>query len=194
MAISFRTDVTRAAMVLLLSAAVSGCCKDRCDYLLPLEPQPVGTISDEIWKGQEVNAEASDFVVHEHEFEGNTSRLNPAGQSHVRQIAARMDETSFPIIVELSSMSRDENDQYGYPVHNNHELDARRREYIVSTLTALGAHNVDDRVIVGPTLTPGYEQFEAESAYRRGIGSFGRRGGFGGIGGGVGGFGGFGGP
>lgn len=190
--IRFRTSLSQAVGAMLLAAAVSGCCKDRCDYLMPLEPQPVGAISDPIWQAQETNAEASDFVIHEHEFDGNTSRLNGAGQSHVRQIAARMDETSFPIIIELSSMTRREEDRHGYPIHGDHELDVRRREYIVATLTSLGAHNVDDRVIVGPALTPGFEQFEAESAYQRGFGPA-RNSGFGSASG-FGGFGGFGGP
>lgn len=172
----------------LLALLTVGCCKDKCAYMQPLEPAPLGTISDQVWRAQETNAEASDFVIHEHEFNGNTSRLNSAGESHVRQVAARMDETPFPVIIELSSMSRREGTKHGFPVHGDPELDKRRRELIVHTLTALGAQDVDNRVIVGPALAPGFEQSEAETAYYQGInggsnsgGGGGRgRGGFGG--------------
>lgn len=172
----------------LLALLTVGCCKDKCAYMQPLEPAPLGTISDQVWRAQETNAEASDFVIHEHEFNGNTSRLNSAGESHVRQVAARMDETPFPVIIELSSMSRREGTKHGFPVHGDPELDQRRRELIVHTLTALGAQDVDNRVIVGPALAPGFEQSEAETAYYQGInggsnsgGGGGRgRGGFGG--------------
>jgi hypothetical protein len=173
----------------LLALLTVGCCKDKCAYMQPLHPAPLGTISDQVWRAQETNAEASDFVIHEHEFSGNTSRLNSAGESHVRQVAARMDETPFPVIIELSSMSRRDGTKHGYPVHGDPELDKRRRELIVHTLTALGAQDVDNRVIVGPALTPGFEQSEGETAYYRGInagrnGGGGGRGGFGGGGGG----------
>lgn len=183
-----RTRLTSAVITGLLAVTAAGCCKDKCAYMQPIEPTPVGTISDNIWKLQETNAEASDFVIHEHEFSGNSSRLNDAGESHVRQIAARMCETPFPVIIESSSMSRREGTQHGFPVHGDHALDQRRRDVIVATLTSLGAHDVDSKVIVGPALTPGFEQFEAESAYHRGINGAGGRGGFGGgFGGGLGG-------
>ena len=174
----------------LLALLTVGCCKDKCAYMQPLEPAPLGTISDQVWRAQETNAEASDFVIHEHEFNGNTSRLNSAGESHVRQVAARMDETPFPVIIELSSMSRREGTKHGFPVHGDPELDKRRRELIVHTLTALGAQDVDNRVIVGPALAPGFEQSEAETAYYQGINGGSNSGGGGGGGGGRGGFGG----
>lgn len=195
MPITNRARLTSAAATGLLALISVGCCKDKCAYLQPIEPAPLGAISDNIWKIQETNAEASDFVIHEHEFDGNTSRLNAAGESHVRQIAARMCETPFPVIIEISSMSRRESDTHGFPVHNDEELDKRRRELIVHTLTALGGHDVDERVLVGPALTPGFEQFEAESAYHRGINGASNQGGLsggGGLGGGgLGGGGGF---
>ena len=164
-----RARLMPAATCGLLALLTVGCCKDKCAYLQPLEPAPLGTISDNVWRIQETNAEASDFVIHEHEFSGNTSKLNAAGESHVRQIAARMCETPFPVIIEMSSMSKREGDVHGFPVHNDKELDQRRRELIVHTLTALGANDVDNRVIVGPALTPGFEQFEGEAAYQRGF-------------------------
>lgn len=187
-----RASLMPAATCGLLALLTVGCCKDKCAYLQPLEPAPLGTISDNIWKIQETNAEASDFVIHQHEFNGNTSRLNSAGESHVRQIAARMAETPFPVIIESSSMSKRDSDVHKFPVHGDDDLDRRRRELIVHTLTALGANDVDNRVIVGPALTPGFEQFEGEAAYQIGFTPYGAGGGQGrGNAGGFGGAGGF---
>lgn len=174
----------------LLSLLTVGCCKDKCAYMQPVDPTPLGCISDQAWKTQELNAEASDFVIHEHEFTGNTSKLNALGESHVRQVAARMQETAFPVIIESSSMSRREGDEHGFPVHNDLALDQRRRELIVHTLIELGAKDVENKVVVGPALTPGYQLVEGEAAYYQSLRGFsnssnqgGNRGGGGGGGG-----------
>ena len=183
------------ASVILLGLLISGCAKDQSKYhgsVLP--PDPLGTISDPIWQQQEANAEASDFVIHEHEFVGNSVRLNNAGEQHVQQIAARADEVPFPILVEPSSMSRRKSDRYGFPVHPNAELDKRRRDVIVRALTKMGVDDAARRVTISPALTPGFEHFEAERAYQSGFSIQGNRGsgGFGGVSGGFGGgFGGF---
>jgi hypothetical protein len=118
---------------------------------------------------------------------GNTPRLNKGGEEHVKQIAARVADLPFPIIIEQSSMSPPADDPEGIPVHGNDELDARRRLVIVSALSSYGLSDAEKRVVIAPALTPGFDGFEAERAYQNG---FSRRG-FGGFGGG--GFGGFGG-
>jgi len=196
--------ILAAATAASLLSLAGGCCRNVCNAVPP--PAPLGTISDGIWQAQETNAEASDFVIHEHEFIGNTAHLSPAGEQHVKQIAVRvrggngMPPAPFPVLIEPSSMSVREGDRYGYPVHNSPELDLERRQFIVHALTTMGVPDAESRVVVSPALTPGFEQFEAEQAYQRGMGSygafgFGAFGGFGGFGGfrGVGGFGGFGG-
>lgn len=159
-----RKNLVRATVV-LFALSVSGCARVRCDYLVCYEPAPLGTISDPIWQQQEANAEASDFVIHVHEFVGDTARLNHAGEQHVKQIAARAELTPFPILIEPSSMSRREGDGFGFPIHPNSQLDLRRRGLIVRTLTEMGVFEADRRVLVSPALTPGFENFEAERAY-----------------------------
>ena len=190
-----RARLMSAATCGALALLTVGCCKDKCAYMQPSDPLPLGASSDQAWKLQEANAEASDFVIHEHEFQGNTSRLNSLGESHVRQVAARMGETGFPVIIETSSMSKRDSDVHGFPVHNDQALDQRRREVIVHTLIELGAKDVENKVVVGPALTPGYEQIEAEAAYYQSLRGFanGNGGGSGGRGGSGGGFGGGGG-
>ncbi len=158
----------------LLAVMAAGCCKSKCAYMQPTDPVPQGTYSDQVWMLQETNAEASDFVIHEHEFDGNTSRLNSLGESHVRQVAARMDENCFPVIVEQSSMSKRDGDQHGFPVHGDVTLDQRRREVIVHTLIELGAKDVENKVVVAPALTPGYQLQEAQAAYLRSFSGFSR--------------------
>ena len=178
----------------LLALLTVGCCKDKCAYMQPVDPVPLGTYSDQSWKLQEANAEASDFVIHEHEFRGNTSKLNALGESHVRQIAARMDQNGYPVIIQSSSMSTREGDVHSFAVHNDPALDQRRREVLVHTLIELGAKDVENKVVIAPALTPGYEQVEGEAVYYQSLRGFGGgNSGRGGVGGGIGGGGGFGG-
>jgi hypothetical protein len=177
-----------AAAGLLL---ISNGCGHKNEHLYVEPPAPLGSISDDIWQKQEENAEASDFVIYEHEFIGNTTRLNDAGERHVKQIAARAGQVPFPVMVEPSSMSRRPGDKYGYPVHGNEKLDMKRRELIVKSLTSMGVQDAEARVVVSPALAPGFEEFEAERAYQTGFNggrdngtrSFGFGGGFGGFGG-----------
>ena len=185
--------VTTTVMALSL---VGGChrCVKKCDYMGDITPKPLGTISDPVWQKMEHNAEASDFVVHEHEFTANTARLNAAGEDHVKQIAYRFVQQPtlpYPIMIEPSSMSPRAGDKYGFAVHNDPALDMNRRLVIVSALTALGITDAEQKVVVSPALTPGFQEFEGERAYHRGFGinggGLGGGGGGGGAGGGSGG-------
>lgn len=165
-------------------------CKNKCPVHTPIAP--LGSISDPIWQKQEENAEASEFVIHQHEFVGNTIRLNLAGEDHLKQIAVRARKTSYPVIIERSMMSPKADSKYGYPVNNDATLDDQRRQLVVKALLAMGVEDAESRVVVAPVYAPGFESFEANRAYQRGFsgrGFGGAGGGFGG-GGGGGGFGG----
>jgi len=157
-------------------------------YEAPSSPTPLGTLSDDIWQNQEVNAEAADFIVHQHEFQQDSLRLNTGGEDHIKQIAARLrDYDDFPIVVERSMMTPREDTEFKYPVHPNVELDLNRRLVVVKSLVALGIDNADELVVVAPTFAPGIKGTEAERAYLQGLSS-GFGGGFGGgLGGGFGG-------
>lgn len=168
---------------------VGGChrCVKKCQYMGDITPHPLGTVSDPIWQKMEHNAEASDFVVHEHEFTANTARLNAAGEDHVKQIAFRFVQQPalpYPILIEPSSMSVRAGDKFGFAVHNDPALDMNRRSVVVSALTALGIADAEQKVVVSPALTPGFQEFEGERAYGRGFGN--QLGGGGGMGGGSG--------
>jgi hypothetical protein len=193
-----------------LAGLSTGCARNHGAGMAILDPpQPLGALIDPVWQAQETNAEASDFVIHDHEFLGNSSEMNEAGLDHLEQIAARAAKDPFPILVEPNSMTAREGDEYGFAVHNDPELDLERREVVVALLETLGVPEAGERVVVSPALTPGFQSIEAENAYQRGFSGqgFGAFGGFGGAfnpgfgggfggfggGGGVGGFGGFGG-
>ena len=155
-------------------------------------PAPLGSVTvDPFFQKQEQNGEASDFVVYEHEFVEGTNRLNAAGEDHLRQIAARLGEVPYPVIVEQSSLTARSETIHKFPVHNDPQLDLHRREVVARALELMGAPDAESRVVVGRSLTPGYQQFEATRAYNQAIGGGG--GGGGGFGGGGGGFGGGGG-
>ena len=181
---------------LTTAVGIAGChCPDyqqgnQCGTQIPM---PLGTLSDPIWKAHESNAEASDFVIHEHEWVANTESLNDAGINHLMRIMSRNGETAFPVILEPSSQSVRETTLHKFPIHNDLKLDSKRRDVIVDTLLKRGVTDAQSRVHVGPATTPGFESFEGERAYLRGFsthdgdGALGR-GGFGGGGFGGGGF------
>lgn len=175
-----------------VALAICGCYGYQSTYLGGgASPHgPLGTLSDPMWQVQEDNAEPSKFVVYQHEWQLNTTRLNTDGEDHVRQIAARLSAgQNFPVLVERSRTSPRETTEYKYPVHVNPELDMKRREVIVQALTSMGVSDASQRTIVSPALTRGFTDAEAERAYMRSMYNFNSYGG--GFGGG--GFGGFGG-
>ena len=155
---------------------------------VPNAPGHLGAISDSVFRTQELNAEASDFVIYDHEFVGETYRLNTDGEDHVKQIAARLKtQGQFPVIVERTNSSTAPDDEFGYPVHPNPALDQRRREVIVKVLTAMNVPDAEQRVVVSTALAPSLDSHDIARAHRnidvrQGFGS-GGAGGFGGFGG-----------
>lgn len=191
---SIQPKIATLPAIALAAMLVSGCHHKEHHAQIPYDAvAPLGTISDDIWQKQEENGEASDFVIYESEFVGATAKLNAAGEDHVKQIAVRMVSTPFPVIVEPSSMSVNQSDEYKYPVNGNDDLDMHRRNVIVKILTAMNVQDADERVVVAPALAPGFEGFEAYRAYTNGFQNRNNNGGFGGFGGFGSGFGGFGG-
>ncbi len=160
----------------------------------PPSPAPLGSAVVALEQAQEINSEANDFVVYDHEFVKSETRLTAAGEAHIRQIAARMEETGFPVIIEQTQTEVDSSSTYKYPVANDANLDTGRRDLIVQALNLLGVQGADSRVIVGPTPSFGATANQAIRAYNIGFsgrGGIGGRGGFGGGGRGGAGGGGF---
>ena len=183
-----------AAALLAVVAATTGCQhyhQAKMYYQPPPAVAPLGAVSDPIWQSQEARAEASDFVVYQHEFGYQNAELNSCGMNHIMQVAARLKYCPhLPVIVEPSNMTEREDTDFQYPVHPNPELDLRRREVVVLALQELGIPNAEQRVVVAPALAAEANAAEAQQAYNQGLsgfGQFGFGGGFGGFGGSFGG-------
>lgn len=194
----------------MLAALQSGCCSGlhgcggglACGgpfaggHTVPQPPPPLGYTVDPYFKIQESHGEASDFVLHEHEFQRDRVRLNTGGEDHLTQIAVRLHEGAhYPVIVERHRFAVKEGTEFEYPVHEDSELDRQRRDLVVQALTAMGVPDADRRVVVAPRITEGHFDFEAQRVFQQfGFSGYGRGGFGGGLGlGGLGGFGGFGG-
>lgn len=190
---SLRRMATGLSTAALITGLAAGCSQtNKGIHMGDITPNPLGTHIDPMLQTQETNAEASDFVIHEHEWNGESAQLNAAGLDHFNRIRQRAETVPFPIVVQPSSMSVDPNSLYGYPVNGNSQLDLARRQAVVAALAQTGMPGAESRVIVAPALTPGFEGFEAQQAYQRGLSGRGNGfgGGFGGAGLGGGGFGG----
>ena len=180
-----KTSASHWLMPLTTAVCIAGC--HQCHDMGDITPHALGTLTDPVWRAQESNAEASDFVIHEHEWVGNSESLNDQGINHLMRITARIGNVPYPVVIEPSSQSiRAETTQHQFPIHNDAELDLRRRDVIVDALTRRQIADAAVRVQVGPATAPGFESFEGEEAYNRGFGgsrdgdSLGRGGGFGG--------------
>ena len=185
------TRLFAAAFVVAAAAMTTGCqhySQAKAHYQPPPAVAPLGTNTDPIWQAQEARAEATDFVVNQHEFGYQNAELNHCGMNHLMQIAARLKYCPhMPVIVEPSSMSIREDTDFKYPVHPNPELDLKRREVVVLALNEMGVPNTEKRVLVAPALAEGANAIEATNAYNQGLSGAGAFGG--GFGGGFGGFG-----
>jgi hypothetical protein len=158
--------IVPAALCFAAVASLGGCC---CNLDKTPTP-PLGAQSDSIWRRQEAGAAASDFVIYQHEFVMNDTRLNAAGEDHLRSIAARLHcGAPVPVVVEQSMTSEKSDTEHHYPVHPNPELDMKRRDVIVKSLVGLGIANADQCVLVAPPLAPGETSTESARSYERGM-------------------------
>lgn len=133
-------------MLLCLSAAICGTAGcQHTEHVLGIHrcaeipqgavPQPLGTWSCEWQHAQTERAEQDDFVIYQYEWEATSTRLGPFGQRHLREIARRLPEVPFPLVIAES---------------NDVELDQSRRISLVESLAALGTPVDPQRVLVGP--------------------------------------------
>jgi len=179
---SFRSRLPFVACWLLPAICCVVLCGCRAQHEQKLSPPydrpfPLGQVTDSSWETQQTNAEASDFIFYDHEFVGDTAELTLAGKKHLLQVALRLEQVPFPVVVEQTPTTR-----------RNQPLEAQRRQAIVDELTRLGLEMIDARVVVAPAIAPGITVLEGEAAYYstltgagRFYGGVGRR--FGGTGG-----------
>src|SRR5690606_35338471 len=115
-----------AAGLCVLLVITTGCGhfrRARAFYQKPASPRQLGSLTDPIWSNQESNAEASDFVVYNHEFKYQSAKMNEAGQDHMKQLASRiLDGQDMLVMIERSWTASREDTEYQYPVHTDPEL------------------------------------------------------------------------
>jgi uncharacterized membrane protein YgcG len=183
---------TQKLLLTGLLLTVPGCIRDKLSIPAPLPepPLPLGSSVRPMMDLQEMHGEANDFVIYEHEWVAGTSRLNPAGEAHLRQIAARSGQVPFPVLVENASEETAALIEGCPPCE---KLDEDRRNVVIAALTLMGVPGASQRVVISPALAAGLTSTEAEQAYGGTIRNSGGGGFGGGFGGGGGGFGGGGG-
>lgn len=187
-----RKIFNRVLTSMALALCICGCCQDRGATRVQVDaPRPLGAQLDEILQTQELNAEASKYVMYEHEFQppviandGAVSdgwKLNEFGEDHLKRIAANLNRGDhFPVVVERSRISPKQGTKYLYPVHFNEDLDLRRRAMVVTALQAMGVADAEERVVIAPAFAEGVTAQEASRAFSQGQsmgGSGGLRGG-----------------
>jgi hypothetical protein len=156
------------------------CCLNPHTWRHPAIPEtlPLGSTVRAHYHTMEANGEASDFIIHDHEFAGNTAELTPSGRDHIAEVGARMRSTPFPVLIERSENNSDP------------ELDAHRRQIVAQVLYSMGNPDADQRTIVAQAYGKGLNSQEAEFDYYNflytrggfGGGGFNNQGNFGGFG------------
>ena len=186
-------SVKHKSLILPLLAAstlFTGCCIPRLVWepvawrkrtLAIPDSYPLGSINRAHYQTMQTNGEASDFVIHRNEFEGFTAVLNSAGRDHIMEIAARMRQAPFPVVVERSENNSDP------------ELDNHRRQIVARILSDAGNADAEQRTVVSQPYAKGLNGREAQRQWFQYLGRGGIGNGFNGGGGNGGGGGGFGG-
>ena len=190
-----RFFVVSLTLVVITGGATMGCCWPRSGSSIS-NVRTLGSVLDEVNLRQEENAELAKFTIYMHEFEVNSPpveddpsetkdgvvnqgirgfQLTPSGKDHVRQIArqlilmANADGGQSPttrVVVERSNTSKLASTVYQYPIHYNAELDAVRRQMVISALQGLGVDWADSCVVVGPAFSTGMSANESAETYR----------------------------
>ena len=136
---------TATLVTSLLIGGLSGCASSpvwsslHSDTSVP-DVWPLGSLSAAHWHTMETNAEASDFVIVRSEFVRHSPQLSEHGRRHVMEIAARLGNVPFPVLIE--------------PAERTPQLDAARRDHVVWLLQQLGV-DAAGRVVVSPPYSNG---------------------------------------
>lgn len=147
-----RNTVRRFSTMCML-LALCGCVTERllpgipvgswlhADLAVP-DTYPLGSISAAHWHTMETNAEAGDFVINRSEFVTHSPQLTPHGQRHVMEIAARLGNVPFPVLVQPSA-------------NMDQRLDGARRESVIQLLNQLNVYDAATRTLVSEPYSNG---------------------------------------
>lgn len=167
----FRYFIRQLSFVLIASASLfavgcSGAFWGRYSQPVMAVPDvyPLGSITRSHFHTMQENAEAADFILHRCDFVGSTAQLTPFGRDRILEIAARMRNAPYPVLVERSENNSDP------------ELDSHRRELIVRVLFDHGMPEAAQRVFVSPAYGVGRNSRAAEADFYQGTFSRGNNG------------------
>ncbi|MER3416616.1 MAG: hypothetical protein C4297_10440 [Gemmataceae bacterium] len=143
----------------LILAGLAGChtthpwCVDNCSDVPPgALPAPAGTYVREFQNVQAGKAEMDDFVIYKHEWYMGGKDLGPYGLYHLDQIARRLPEVPFPVMIQA---------------HADPELNEARRQTVIAQLAMRGIQDAQERVVVGYPAAEGLYGEEAEWMYEQ---------------------------
>lgn len=157
-----------------------GC--DFCHGDIPVKP---GTYLNQIHQAEIAVARRDRFTISEHEWYQGQEQLGPEGRRHLREVAHLMLESDFPLILEADTVAIDYQESLEEALARSDELNARRKDLLVSELIAQGVPDAENRVILEPVDRVGIRGIEAPGVFSRSIGGgFGGQQGGGGFGGG----------
>jgi len=139
-----RNAFTRIRQAGLLTgiALLAGACQHMGNYDLPARsiPRPAGTEHEVAFRMQAAKAEAEDFVLYLHLWTPGQVSLGEKGQTRLRQIAARLDQEPYPVVIQPSGDAR---------------LDADRAGAVAEYLLLSGIYEPEALVVVEePELAP----------------------------------------
>lgn len=143
-----------------MALVFSGCAHDKGPRYD--RPFPVGQVTDSFWEAQQTNAEATKFIMFDHDFEGDTANLTPAGQKHLTAIARRLPYVPFPIVIEESLNKRAE---------EVNVLDEQRRKNVIELLNRFYGNGfpsdvpLEQRVVIAKAFPRAIFATEGEAAY-----------------------------
>jgi len=152
------------AVVALL--AIPGCTPPWRHFYRQPVAQAVGTDGAPVPQDRELHEQKFHFLVRTHEFERDSATLNPDGQEHVRQIAARLlDGQDVVVVVERSKGSVQAITDCEYRLHDDLPLDLQRGTVVFHALASLGIVDAERRVLVRHFDEKRPEQQQTEAAY-----------------------------
>lgn len=118
----------------------SGCARHRTDLagyasvIAPVTPRIVS---------HKPKADPSEPIVwREHEFEESSSRLNGAGEEHLRKAAGELLESPRQVALEPAPVTSEPD------ADRRRQLDQERRDVLVQRLLAMGIADSDSRVVI----------------------------------------------
>ena len=161
---------THCLFLVLTALVLAGChgtaARDGRAATPPYDrPFALGQVTDAHTDTQETNAEAFKFIMYDHEFRESETRggtktttLTPDGKKHLTQIAVRLAQVPFPVVIEETE---------------SHQVNDLRRANVVRWICAFHEipegdpqrEMIEGRVIIAPAIENGHRAEDLFSGF-----------------------------